>query len=163
MDERAACWLDLAEAFNLALLSSAYAHGKVDFGALPCGYMPTDWDAFVMNNADTKKEAIGRTYQGVDGYAPSVACLGQSGYCLQLALRPGVQHSANETEFNLERILPMVAQLTPIPLLFRADAENAQASATPFGKRPCHWMTAKVQKKKVTRTHRMTWPCASIV
>lgn len=43
------------------------------------------------------------------------------GDCLELALGPGVQHSALETELNLERVLPMAAKLTPLPLLFRAD------------------------------------------
>jgi len=37
-------------------------------------------------------------------------------------LRPGVQHSALQTELNLERVLPMAAKLTPLPLLFRADS-----------------------------------------
>jgi hypothetical protein len=42
-----------------------------------------------MNNSGTKKEDVGRTYQGVDGYTPSAAYLGANGYCLELALRPG--------------------------------------------------------------------------
>ena len=75
-----------------------------------------------MNNSGTQKEAVGRTYQGVDGFTPSAAYLGSLGYCLELALRPGVQHSALETELNLERVLPMAAKLTPLPLLFRADS-----------------------------------------
>ena len=94
----------------------------MDFGALPCGYMAVDWDTFVMNNSGTQKEAVGRTYQGVDGYTPSATYLGSLGYCLELALRPGVQHSALQTELNLERVLPMAAKLTPLPLLFRADS-----------------------------------------
>ena len=32
--------------------------------------------------------------QGADGYTPSATYLGSLGYCLELALRPGVQHSA---------------------------------------------------------------------
>ena len=122
MDTHAASWFELAGQFNLALLSAQYATGPVDFGALPCGYMALDWDTFVMNNAGTQKEAVGRTYQGVDGYTPSATYLGSLGYCLELALRPGVQHSALETELNLERVLPMAAKLTPLPLLFRADS-----------------------------------------
>ncbi len=139
MDSHAASWFELTEEFNLALLSAKYATGPVDFGALPCGYMPVDWDTFVMNNSGTQKEAVGRTYQGVDGYTPSATYLGSLGYCLELALRPGVQHSALETELNLERVLPMAAKLTPLPLLFRADSGlcslkimqevNAQAAA----------------------------------
>lgn len=122
MDTHAASWFELAGEFNEALLSAKYATGPVDFGALPCGYMAVDWDTFVMNNAGTKNEAVGRTYQGVDGYTPSATYLGSLGYCLELALRPGVQHSALETELNLERVLPMAAKLTPLPLLFRADS-----------------------------------------
>ena len=122
MDTHAPSWFELASEFNLALLSAKYATGPVDFGALPCGYMAVDWDTFVMNNAGTKKEAVGRTYQGVDGYTPSATYLGSLGYCLELALRPGVQHSALETELNLERVLPMAAKLTGLPLLFRADS-----------------------------------------
>ena len=122
MDTHAASWFELAGELNMALLSAKYASGPVDFGALPCGYMAVDWDTFVMNNAGTKKEAVGRTYQGVDGYTPSATYLGSLGYCLELALRPGVQHSALETELNLERVLPMAAKLTPLPLLFRADS-----------------------------------------
>lgn len=46
-------------------------------------------------------------------------------------MRPGTQHSASETEYNIERVLPMAARLTAsrsdggdtaIPLLFRADS-----------------------------------------
>ena len=122
MDTHAPAWYELADAFNLALLSGNYAGKPVDFGVLPCGYMAVDWDTFVMNNSGTQKEGIGRTYQGVDGFTCSATYLGSLGYCLELALRPGVQHSARETEYNLERVLPMAAKLTPLPLLFRADS-----------------------------------------
>jgi len=122
MDTHAASWFELVDELNFALLSSKYAGKSVDFGALPCGYMPVDWDTFVMDNSGTKKEDVGRTYQGVDGYTPSATYLGSLGYCLELALRPGVQHSARETEYNLERVLPMACRLSSLPLLFRADS-----------------------------------------
>ena len=121
-DANAADWFEVTQSMNERLLSGKYAGSGVDFGALPCGYMPVDWDTFVMNNDDSKKEDVGRTYQGVDGYTPSATYLGSLGYCLELALRPGVQHSALETELNLERVLPMAARLTSMPLLFRADS-----------------------------------------
>ena len=122
MNAHAPDWFELADAFNLALLSARYGGKPVDFGILACGYMAVDWDTFVMNNSGTQKEAIGRTYQGVDGFTCSATYLGSLGYCLELALRPGVQHSALETEYNLERVLPMAAQLSLSPLLFRADS-----------------------------------------
>ncbi len=122
MDTHSADWFELVGELNFALLSAKYAGKSVDFGVLPCGYMPLDWDTFVMDNSGTKKEDVGRTYQGVDGYTPSATYLGSLGYYLELALRPGVQHSARETELNLERVLPMACKLTELPLLFRADA-----------------------------------------
>ena len=122
MNDHAALWSEEIDSLNMALLGAKYAGKPVELGALPCGYMPVDWDTFVMNNAGSNKEDVGRTYQGVDGYTPSATYLGQQGYCLELALRPGVQHSALETEYNLERFLPMATQLTTLPLLFRADS-----------------------------------------
>ena len=142
LDAHASEWFTLPQAMNERLLSSKYAGRSVDFGALPCGYMPIDWDTFVMNNEGTKKEDVGRTYQGVDGYTPSATYLGTQGYCLELALRPGVQHSALETELNLERVLPMATRLTTLPLLFRADSglcslkimQAVDAQATALGR-----------------------------
>lgn len=122
MNTHAASWFELADAFNLALLSAKHGGQAVDFGALPRGYMPVDWDTFVMDNSGTRKEDVGRTYQGVDGYTPSATYIGTPGYCLELALRPGVQHSALESDLNLQRVLPMAAKLTVLPLLFRADS-----------------------------------------
>ena len=48
--------------------------------------------------------------------------LGSLGYCRERALRPGVQHSTCENEYNLERALPMAASLVTTPLLVRADS-----------------------------------------
>jgi Transposase DDE domain group 1 len=128
MDTHAASWFELAEQLNMALLGARYASGEglrpapVDFGALACGYMPIDWDTFVMDNSGTAKQDVGRTYQGVDGYTPSATYMGTAGYCLELALRPGSQHSALETEHNLERAFAMAARLCEQPLLLRADS-----------------------------------------
>jgi hypothetical protein len=122
MDANAPDWFELADEFNLALLGANYGGNKVELGALPCGYMPLDWDTFVMNNEGTKKELVGRTYQGVDGYTPSATYIGTHGYCLELDLRAGVAHSAKDTEHNLTRALAMAAKLTPLPLLLRADS-----------------------------------------
>ena len=118
LDAHSGAWFDLPMHLNLALLRDC----DVDFGALPCGYMPVDWDTFVMDNSCTKKEAVGRTYQEIDGYCPGATYLGREGFCLDLSLRPGVQHSAAQTDLDLTRVLPMAAALTPLPLLFRADS-----------------------------------------
>lgn len=122
MNAHAENWFDLAWQLNTALLSSRINGQPIDFGQLPCGYTPLDIDTFAMDNSGTSKELVGRTYAGVDGYCPLAAYLGTEGYCLELALRPGTQHSANESEYNLERILPMAASLVDTPLLVRADS-----------------------------------------
>jgi hypothetical protein len=130
MDTHAASWFDLVDNINAAVLGMKIGGKPVDFGVLPCGYVPLDIDTFAMDNSGTAKEHVGRTYAGVDGYCPLAAYLGTQGFCLELALRPGTQHSASETEYNIERVLPLAAKLTAwrsggqaaTPLLFRADS-----------------------------------------
>lgn len=53
-----------------------------------------------------------RTYTGVDGYCPLAVYLGSCGYCLELALRPGSQHSVANTDENLLRVIPMAQRLS---------------------------------------------------
>ena len=122
MDSHAPSWFDLVPRMNQLLLGSTINGLPIDFGALDCGYTPVDLDTFAMDNGGTKKELVGRTYAGVDGYCPFAVYLGSLGYCLELALRPGVQHSASESEYNFERALPMAASLVASSLLVRADS-----------------------------------------
>ncbi len=122
LDSFAAQWFDLIPQINHKLLSGRIGGKSVDFGTLDCGYTPVDLDTFAMNNSFTKKELVGRTYAGVDGYCPFAVYLGSLGYCLELALRPGVQHSAAESQYNFERALPMAASLVAGSLLVRADS-----------------------------------------
>ena len=88
------------------------------------GFACLDFDTFVMDNSGTKKECVDRTYQGVDGYTPIAAYLGNEGWCLALELRPGSQHSALETHYFLERVLPRAHGLAPagLPVLSRSDS-----------------------------------------
>lgn len=122
LDTHAASWFELAPQMNQLLLGSRINGKAIEFGSLECGYTPVDLDTFAMDNGGTKKELVGRTYAGVDGYCPFAVYLGRLGYCLELALRPGVQHSAAESEYNFERALPMAASLVTTPLLVRADS-----------------------------------------
>ena len=122
LDANASSWFDLVPQMNQKLLASRINGQPIDFGALACGYTQVDLDTFAMDNSATKKELVGRTYAGVDGYCPFAVYLGSLGYCLELALRPGVQHSAAESQYNFERALPMAASLVATPLLVRADS-----------------------------------------
>ena len=58
----------------------------------------------------------------VVGYAPVAAYLGREVLLLELSLRAGIQHSAKETEYSLERVLPLARRLTAKPLLARLDS-----------------------------------------
>ncbi len=122
MDARAVELFD----FVPPMIESLLAGRGPDYGVLPCGWLPVDVDTFAMDNGGTAKEGVGRTYAGVDGYCPLAAYLGSHGFCLELALRPGVQHSASETDFNLERVIPMAQRLSgagaKAPILARLDS-----------------------------------------
>lgn len=75
------------------------------------GFVRFEIDTFVMNNSDTKKEEVGRTYQGVDGYCPIAGYLGNEGWNTNLELRAGTWHSAFETEYFYERAFPRIKRL----------------------------------------------------
>lgn len=85
-------------------------------------HVTLDIDVFTLDNSNTKKEGVSYTYAGFDGYAPIAAYLGQEGWCLGLELRPGSQHSASETDYTLQRVLPRALALTEHRLLLRADS-----------------------------------------
>ena len=38
---------------------------------LPCGWLPLDVDTFAMDNGQTAKEGVGRTYAGVEKCLPA--------------------------------------------------------------------------------------------
>ena len=85
-------------------------------------YVPLDMDVFPMDNSKSKKEGVGYTYKGFDGYAPLAAYLGEEGWCLACELRPGSQHGQKEFIDFLERVVPRAKRLTPHRLLARIDS-----------------------------------------
>ena len=130
MDARAAELFDFVPSMTETLLSKH----RPDYGVLPCGWLPLDVDTFAMDNSGTLKEGVGRTYAGVDGYCPLAAYLGSHGFSLELALRAGVQHSASETDLNIERVIPMAQRLSAVgpkaPILMRLDSGFDSARLT---------------------------------
>lgn len=119
MEQMAVALREETDAFSVRLLRNAEA----PVTALN-GFVCLDFDTFVMDNSGTKKECSDRTYQGVDGYTPIAAYLGNEGWCLAMELRPGSQHSALETHYFLERVLPRARELAPaaLPVLSRSDS-----------------------------------------
>jgi len=72
MDARAEDMFDFLPALIEKLLNGT----RVDYGVLPCGWLALDVDTFAMDNGDTAKDGMGRTYTGVVGYCPLAAYLG---------------------------------------------------------------------------------------
>jgi hypothetical protein len=88
------------------------------------GLIPLDVDVFPQDNSNTKKEGVSRTYKNYDGYAPMAAYLGMEGWCLEVELRPGSQHSQKGFVNFINRVIAGAKDLTEQPLLVRADAGN---------------------------------------
>jgi Transposase DDE domain group 1 len=88
------------------------------------GLIPLDVDVFPQDNSNTKKEGVSRTYKNYDGYAPMVAYLGMEGWCLEVELRPGSQHSQKGFIDFIKRVVASARDLTKQPLLVRADSGN---------------------------------------
>jgi len=84
-----------AEQFKSILEDATIAfllRSKAQLTPLANGWMPLDCGVTPFDNSHTNKEGVSRTYNGVDGYAPMAAYLGQEGYGLELELRAGSQH-----------------------------------------------------------------------
>ena len=109
-----------AQKCSLALLKNS----GITISPLETGHIPLDIDVFPMDNSGTKKEHVGRTYKGYDGYAPIAAYLGTEGWCLEIELRPGSQHSQEQFAPFLERVIEQARTLTRKKLLVRLDSAH---------------------------------------
>lgn len=93
------------------------------------GYVPVDIDVTPMDNSDTKKEGVSRTYAGYDGYAPIIAYIGTEGYMANIELREGKQHCQRGTPDFIWETLAQARKMTnkEAKLLVRMDAGNDAA------------------------------------
>jgi hypothetical protein len=88
-------------------------------------YIPLDIDTSPMNNEGTKKENIGWTYKGFEGYHPIFAYLGAEGYMLTCEMRPGNQHCQKGTPEFLGRVGEVLPEgVKGSKVLFRLDSGN---------------------------------------
>lgn len=99
-------------------------NAKVLFSPLKTGHVPLDIDVFTMDNSDTRKEGVTRTYQGFDGYAPIAAYLANEGWLINWQLRPGSQHSQKEYIPFLQSTLARTRQAYKGKLLVRQDSAH---------------------------------------
>ncbi len=119
-DEDSPMFQQVAQKVSIELLKNGKAHLTV----LDTGHIPLDADVFPMDISGKKKEHISRTYKGHDGYAPIAAYLGLEGWCLEVELQPGSQHSQEEFPAFLQRVLNKARKLTGKKLLVRLDSAH---------------------------------------
>ena len=120
MDSRADEFLPLVQEAAIDFLANIDAQ----FTPLETGHIPLDADVTPLDNSQTKKEGVSRTYKGMDGYAPMAAYLGREGYCLEFELREGKQHCQKETPALLGKVLTRARRLAQSPILLRLDGGN---------------------------------------
>ena len=120
LDEAASGLRAIADACSVEFLKRA----EVEISALETGHVALDCDVFAMDNSQTKKEGVSRIYNGQDGYAPIGAYLGREGWCLELELREGKQHSQCQFIPFLERVLLKAGSLTSRKILVRLDSAH---------------------------------------
>lgn len=120
LDQDAEAFLPIIRECSVTMLKN----GKVPVTALDTGHVPLDADVFPMDNSNTRKEGVSRTYHNYDGYAPIAAYLGLEGWCLEVELRPGSQHSQEGFVPFLNRVLDRAEMLTAQKLLVRLDSAH---------------------------------------
>jgi hypothetical protein len=114
-----------AEAYRKAIVEASLAflrRVRAPVTPLANGLVAIDADTTPMDNSGSRKQGVSYTYKGHDGFAPMAVYLGQEGWCLELELREGKQHSQSATPALLERILRRARALTERGLLLRLDS-----------------------------------------
>lgn len=91
-------------------------------------YIPCDIDVSPFDNSRSHRESLGRTYKGMDGFAPIFAYLGTQGWLLHHELRPGTQHCQKGTPEFLRQSIERIAALDlKDEVLVRMDSGNDSA------------------------------------
>lgn len=91
---------------------------------LSTGHVALDIDSFAMDNSDTKKEGVSRTYRNFDGYLAIPAYLADEGWLLECSLLPGSEHPQKAFIPFLQRVLCKARQITKEKLLLRTDSAH---------------------------------------
>jgi len=91
--------------------------------------IPLDFDVTPLDNSGSKKEGVGYTYKGYDGYAPMMGYIGAEGFMLHQQLRYGSDHSnVLGTAAYLKQSISFARQICPNKsYLARLDSGNDSA------------------------------------
>ena len=88
-------------------------------------YIIVDSDVTPMDNSNTKKEGVSKTYKLFNGFAPMMSYAGRSGFMINNELRPGDHHSNCEGTLEyFKQTVKLCKQLGSYPLLSILDSGN---------------------------------------
>ncbi len=122
LDEMPQSHNSLLEEANTQLLKTC------KFGTISISGMtltPVDMDVSPLDNTNSNKELVGRTYKGSDGFAPMFAYIGTEGFMLSNELRSGRQHAQKGMPEFLDKTSAMLKKLKlKYPALIRLDAAH---------------------------------------
>ena len=113
----------IIRSFNISLLKEMIEDEYVMINFKK--YLIQDNDVTVLDNSNTKKEGVSRTYREKDGYAPMMSYIGKNGLMLNTVLREGKAHSncPGTLEYFLET-MKMAYALGDTPILIINDSGN---------------------------------------
>jgi hypothetical protein len=108
---------------NAELLAIHFSDQNIEINGKP--YIKLDSDVTPLNNSDSKKEGVERTYKHFDGFAPMMSYAGQSGFMVNNELRPGSAHSnCPGTVEYFAQTIELAKQITDIPWFAICDSGN---------------------------------------
>lgn len=123
LDQMSKAVMEKLEAYNRNILSGIIDSESVEIGGQ--NYLLLDFDVTPMDNSNTKKEGVSKTYKLFDGYAPMFSYVGKSGFIINNQLREGSAHS--NCDGNLEHMsqtIEMALSIYSGNILVRFDSGN---------------------------------------
>lgn len=90
--------------------------------ALWTGHVALDIDTTPQDNGKTKKEGIGRTYDGGEGFCPILAYAGLEGFLIGAEFRTGTQHSQKGAPAFIAKQIQRLQSLDVDRVLVRLDS-----------------------------------------
>lgn len=111
------------EEYNKSILSEVMKSESVSIGDER--YLLLDFDVTPMDNSNTQKEGVSKTYKLFDGYAPMFSYVGSSGFILNNQLREGSAHSNCDGNLeHMEQTVEMALSIYSGKILVRFDSGN---------------------------------------
>lgn len=110
--------LALIEAAILDLLK----HTRMPLTPLPTGHVALDVDPTPQDNSKTRKQGLGWTYKGFDGYCPIVAYAGVEGFLIGAEFREGQQNGQKGAPAFIANQIQRLRTLGVASVLVRLDS-----------------------------------------